>query len=145
MCGTEASHSQYLVQTSSKTSMDLGSTGDGSRNQINYITINKRFRNAITQVKTYPGTDCNSDHVPVVATVRLKLKNTRKMVKKPIGLQLKTLKSDEIKVQYNVIVRNRYDQLKEEDLAEIDPYSKWNYLEKAIKEGNYILPKKEKL
>ena len=54
------------------------------------------------------------------------------------------LKSDEIKVQYNVIVRNRYDQLKEEDLAEIDPYSKWNYLEKAIKEGNYILPKKER-
>ena len=52
----------------------------------------------------------------MVATVRLKLKNTRKMVKQPIGLQLKTLKSYEIRVQYNVIVRNRYDQLKEEDI-----------------------------
>merc|ERR1712105_225218 len=66
------------------------------------------------------------------------------VLKEPIVLRLKTIKSDEIQVQYNVIVRNKYDQLKEEDLAESDPYSKWNYLEKAIKEGNYILPKKER-
>ena len=29
------------------------SPGDRTRNQIDYITINKRFRNSITQVKTY--------------------------------------------------------------------------------------------
>ena len=33
------------------------SPGDRSRSQIDYITINKRFRNALTQVKTYPGAD----------------------------------------------------------------------------------------
>ena len=48
------------------------SPGDRIRNQIDYITINERFRNLITQVKTYPGADANSDHVPAVATIRLR-------------------------------------------------------------------------
>ena len=47
--------------------------GDGVRNQIDYITMNKRFRNAITQVKGYAGSDCGSDHVPIVATMKVKL------------------------------------------------------------------------
>ena len=118
------------------------SPGDRSRNQIDYITINKRFRNSITQVKTFPGTDCNSDHVPVVATVRIKLKNVKRNVRKPVR-QLQKLRIEEIKNQYNEIVRNRYDQLSvvmEENYA----YDKWNNLEKAIKEGNDILPKRER-
>ena len=42
------------------------SPGDISRNQIDYIMFNKRFRNCIKQAKTYPGADMNSDHNPVV-------------------------------------------------------------------------------
>ena len=49
------------------------SPGDGARNQIYYITINNRFRNSIIQVKGYPGAVGGSDHVPIVATLRLKL------------------------------------------------------------------------
>ena len=37
------------------------SPGDGVRNQIDYITINKRFHNSILQVKGYPGADGGSD------------------------------------------------------------------------------------
>uniref|UniRef100_A0A8D8ZLR6 Craniofacial development protein 2 n=1 Tax=Cacopsylla melanoneura TaxID=428564 RepID=A0A8D8ZLR6_9HEMI len=44
------------------------------RNQIDYILISKRYRNAITSVKTYPGADIQSDHVPLVATFKVKLK-----------------------------------------------------------------------
>ena len=47
------------------------SPGDGVRNQIDYITANKRFRNSILQVKGYPGADGGSDHVPIVATLRM--------------------------------------------------------------------------
>ena len=46
-----------------------------TRNQIDFITINKRFRNAVTMVKGYPGADCNTDHIILIAvvhTVRLK-------------------------------------------------------------------------
>ena len=54
------------------------SPGDRARNQIDFITINKRFRNAVTLARSYPGADCNSDHVPVVATFNLKLKILKK-------------------------------------------------------------------
>ena len=59
------------------------SPGGIYKNQIDYITINQRFRNSITQVKTYPGADCGigCDHVPVVATIRLRLKKTKKKFK----------------------------------------------------------------
>ena len=57
------------------------SPGDRSRSQIDYITISKRIRNALTQVKKYPGTDCSSDHVSVITTIKLKLK---RIVKKNI-------------------------------------------------------------
>ena len=42
------------------------------KNQI--ITINKRFRISILQVKGYPGADGGSDHVPIIATLRMKLR-----------------------------------------------------------------------
>ena len=69
------------------------SLGDGVRNQIDYITMNKRFCNAITQVKGYPGADCGSDPVPIVATMKVKLR-TLKRKKADVKLQLDLLTSD---------------------------------------------------
>ena len=42
--------------------------GDRVRNQIDYITVNRRFRNSISQVKTSPGADCGvgCDHTPLL-------------------------------------------------------------------------------
>ena len=67
------------------------SPGDGVRNEIDYITMNKRFRNAITPVKGYPGADCGSDHVPIVATMNVKLR-THKRKKADVKLQLDLLR-----------------------------------------------------
>ncbi|CAK1599374.1 unnamed protein product [Parnassius mnemosyne] len=44
------------------------------RNQIDYILINRRYRNSLTSVKTYPGADIGSDHNPVVASLRCNMK-----------------------------------------------------------------------
>ena len=41
------------------------SPGDRTRNQIDFITINDRFRRAVKHAKTHPGADCRSDHIPV--------------------------------------------------------------------------------
>lgn len=54
-------------------------------NQIDYITVNKRFRNSLLQVKTCPGADCagGRDHVSVVTEMRVKFKiNKNKKVRK---------------------------------------------------------------
>ena len=55
--------------------------------------MNKRFRNAITQVKGYPGADCGSDHVLIVATMKAKLR-TLKRKKADVKLQQNLLTSD---------------------------------------------------
>ena len=52
------------------------SPGDISRNQIDYIMLNERFRNCIKQAKTYPGADMNSDHNQVVVKINMKLRRT---------------------------------------------------------------------
>ena len=73
---------------------------DGVRNQIDYITMNKRFRNAITQVKGYHRADCGCDHIPIVATMKVKLK-TLKRKTADVKLQLDLLTAD------NIIRRSR--------------------------------------
>ena len=50
------------------------SPGGQYKNQIDYITINKRFKNAVQQTKTYPGADCGSDHRLLFCKVKIKLK-----------------------------------------------------------------------
>ena len=57
------------------------------------MTINERFRNSIQQVKGYPGADGGSDHVPIMATLRLKLRrmHQKKTVDK---LQVEVLHTD---------------------------------------------------
>lgn len=37
-------------------------SGNGIRNQIDYILINERFRNDLLDIKTMMGTDSGSDH-----------------------------------------------------------------------------------
>ena len=44
------------------------------KNQIDFILIQKRFFNAILDVKSCSNADCGSDHNPVVAKIRLRLK-----------------------------------------------------------------------
>ena len=48
------------------------SPGDRVRNQIDYILIDKRWKTAVLNSKTYPGTDCDTDHILVSAKIRLK-------------------------------------------------------------------------
>ena len=50
------------------------SQGDICRNQIDFILINKRFRNGVKQARTYPGADVGSDHNPLM----IKMNNNRR-------------------------------------------------------------------
>ena len=53
--------------------------GDRAKNQIDYICISQRYRNGLLSTKTNPGADCGTDYVPVVATLRIKLKKLKKL------------------------------------------------------------------
>ena len=110
-----------------------------SRNQIDYILINNRFRNSITNAKACPGADCYSDHNPVIVTLRMKLKKINKRVNR-IQFDLDCLKSNnEIKEKYQVAVKNRFEIFsKIEDIDE-----KWLSFKEAITTAaDEIIPKK---
>ncbi|GFR64021.1 endonuclease-reverse transcriptase [Elysia marginata] len=105
--------------------------GDDTKNQIDYILVNDRFKNALLSAKSYPGADCFSDHVPVVAVVRLKLKKIRTQpgnIKLNIGL----LKSyQDLRQRYTVTVKNRFQGL--EEVEEVEQH--WQNLKEAITEA----------
>ena len=87
------------------------SPGDLFRNQIDYISINSRYRNAITICKTKPGADCNSDHNLLFAMVRCNLKIIRKSKKAP-QLEFKALRNTpEMQKLYSIEVQNRFSEL----------------------------------
>lgn len=51
------------------------------RNEIDYILIKNRYKNAVKSVRTYPGGDVHSDHNPVIANVKVELKKiTKKLI-----------------------------------------------------------------
>lgn len=44
------------------------------KNQLDYITLNKRFTNAILHGKTYPNADNEDNHFPVLRKLRVNLR-----------------------------------------------------------------------
>ena len=51
------------------------SPGDTCRNQIDYTLINERYRNGMTSVRIYPGTDYDSNHILLMGKIRTDLKS----------------------------------------------------------------------
>src|SRR5215469_11978666 len=113
----------------------LKSPGDRSRSQIDCITISKRFRNFLAQVKTYSGADCSSDHVPVIATIKLKLKRIAKKNIIPKRQLITLRKNEDIKTRYNVLVKNKYKAMKDE-IGENTAEKQLELLQEAIRVGN---------
>ena len=54
--------------------MDLERADGIIKNQIDFILIQKRFFNAILDVKSCSDADCGSDHNPVIGKIRIRLK-----------------------------------------------------------------------
>ena len=67
---------------------------DTYQNQIDHITINKQFQNAVLVAKTYPGADCGSDHNLLLCRLCVKLKKLISKKAQP-RLQLDKLKKNE--------------------------------------------------
>ena len=49
-----------------------------TRNQIDYVLINTRYKKGVRNSKSRPGADCGSDHNPVVMNFKNKLKAIKK-------------------------------------------------------------------
>ena len=77
------------------------SPGGITRNQIDYITVNRRFRNTVRDIRTHPEADCNSDHHMLVGKIKVKLQRLKHHKFTSPKLDLKSLeKEKEVKEKF---------------------------------------------
>jgi hypothetical protein len=115
------------------------SPGDGTRNQLDYILIDKRWKSSLQNVKTLPGADCGSDHQLLVAKMRLKLK-AKKSEAPPTRYDV-----GNIPEQFTVDVRNRFQELLRSGEEEQTPNELWDDMrEVVISAAKKHIPKKKR-
>ena len=110
---------------------------DGQQqNQIDYILYSQRWRSSIQSAKTRPGTDCGSDHEPLIAKFRFKLKKVGKTTR-PFNNDL-----NQIPYDYTVEVRNRFEGLYRIDRV---PDGLWTEVHDIVQEtGIKMIPMENK-
>ena len=100
------------------------------------IVCSRTWRSSIQPAKTRPGADCGSDHEPLTAKFRLKLKKARKITR-PFRYDLTKIPYD-----YTVKVRNKFKGL---DLIDRVPDELWTEVCDIVQEtGIKTIPKKKK-
>ena len=100
------------------------SPGDTCRNQIDYILINERFRNAITGVRAYPGADCDSDNILLMGKLRINLKKLKRSKMKRKMKWNVLLEDTNVRTKFSQKVKEGYKQC-------ADDTEKWNTLQKV--------------
>ncbi|KAL4083913.1 hypothetical protein QTP88_029229 [Uroleucon formosanum] len=109
--------------------------GGGTRYQLDYILVKKRYQNQVKQSKSFPGADIHSDHNLVIMESSLSLK---KMENKQISKKkwyLDKLKDKETRYSYSEGVNNKLKELKELQIKDRnEPYGindDWEALKEA--------------
>jgi len=111
------------------------SPGDRTRNQIDFILIQERFRNSITSSKSMPGADCGSDHVPVISHLKVKLKKLKKPERTP-RLDFQCLRQDnDLKNAFTISIKNKFEIL--DSLTTAD--ERWQKMKECIHETTSAL------
>ena len=90
-----------------------------TRNQIEYITVNRRFRNTVRDIGTHPEADCNSDHNMLVGKIKVKLQRLNHHIFTSPKLDLKSLaKEKEVKENFYKEVQAKMETINENQCAE---------------------------
>ena len=86
---------------------------DGNtENQIDHITVSRKWRRSLLDVRVKRGADAASDHQLLVATLRTKLKSFKDTSDKPHHkFNTHYLKNGTVKEIFNCSVKNRYESL----------------------------------
>lgn len=80
----------------------LDAPGRIVRNQVDFVMINKRFRNAVRYAKTYPGADVNSDHSLLVVGLQVRLRRAATPTARKVNLRLLKVQEVEQKVSERI-------------------------------------------
>ena len=90
-----------------------------TRNQLDYIKVNRRYRNAVRDIRTHPEADCKSDHNMLVGNIRVKLQRLKQHKFTSPKLDLKSLEKDnEVKGKFYKEVETKMETINENQCAE---------------------------
>jgi len=111
-----------------------------TKNQIDHVIINKRWRGSLLDVVARHGADVGSDYSLVLATFKLKLRKARRTDQRPPPTDIQKLKDPKIKKIFQIKVQNKFSLLME-DSDEIDMVIFNNVL---LENGQQLLGPKRK-
>ena len=80
-----------------------------TRSQIDYILINRQWKQAINNSRTSLSADCDSDHKLLILTLKMRFKKNN--VSKPVLLDMDKLKNNEYRQLYQIEVMNKFQEL----------------------------------
>lgn len=109
------------------------------RNQIDFMLVNKRYRNSITSIKTYPGADINSDHNPLVANFKVRMKKIKHNTTTS-SMDTKLLKDENIRNEVRNSIQTNIQNITEANKFNPDVNEKWENVKLAL-----LRPGQEKL
>ena len=107
----------------------LLSPDGNTRNQIDYIAIDKRWFSSMLDAKSYPGADGDSDHNLVIAKMRMKALKIRKKEEIPLRFDLNRLAEHDVKTSFAVETENRFEALLEHWDESSTPNENWGNME----------------
>ena len=71
-----------------------------TKNQIDYVLVDKRYRNSIQNSKSMPDAECGSDHNPVIVRMKIRLQRVAKP-KRTVKWSVSGFKKPEFREAYS--------------------------------------------
>ncbi len=94
------------------------SPGDQFRNQIDYILINRRYKNAVLNCRTVPSADCNTDHILLKAECRIRLKKIPSKKDDENKIYTSPLKNKQKRKEFHQKLEQKTEQINPDDDVE---------------------------
>ncbi|KAG1653072.1 LINE-1 retrotransposable element ORF2 protein [Nymphon striatum] len=106
-----------------------------TRNQIDYILVNQRFKNSVKNCKSRPGAYCGSDHNPVTIKIQIKLKKIKKTRSVRKRWNVQELKKEDKRKEFAIESERKLEELqKSYKEANKNTNTKWKQIKECISE-----------
>ena len=97
-----------------------------TRNQIDHIIMNSKWRRSLEDVRVCRGADVYSDHYLVTAVVKLKLRKTKQENQGRRRLDIDKLKCPATKKEFSIELKNRFCALENDPIDDIE--NRWEVI-----------------
>ncbi|KAK3783096.1 hypothetical protein RRG08_059971 [Elysia crispata] len=129
-CGSINNNGERLVEFCASNDLVIGGTlfnhpaihrltwyspNGWDKNQIYHIAINGIWRGSLLDVRVKRGSDVGSDHLLVIANIRLKLRRTDQRHADHRRLDVNKLKDPDVKRSFTIQIRNRFQALSDQE------------------------------